>query len=157
MTVVYFAFGSNMDPAQIRARCPSHRVLGVAYLQDHALCFPRRSPMRGCATAGLVTAEGDGVWGVLCALDETEMDALHEAEGYVPDRPDHENRHLLVGAEVRHGGPGGDVVTAFLYRAQPDGSSVLPSEDYIRHLISGAEHHGLPVAYIRALRSIETA
>jgi gamma-glutamylcyclotransferase (GGCT)/AIG2-like uncharacterized protein YtfP len=155
--VIYFAFGSNMDPAQMRARCPSHRVLGVAYLEDHALCFPRRSPARACATAGLSAAEGKGVWGVLYALDETEIDALHEAEGYGPDRPEHENRHVLVEVEVRHGGPEGDVVTAVLYRAQPDGSDALPSEAYMRHLISGAEHHGLPQAYIRALRLIETA
>lgn len=155
--MIYFAFGSNMDPAQMRARCPSHRVLGVAYLHDHALCFPRRSPTRACATVGLVAAEGNGVWGVLYALDETEIDALHQAEGHVADRPAHESRHLVIEVEVRHGGPEGDAVVAFLYRAQSDGSSALPSEDYMRHLISGAEHHGLPAAYIRTLRSIETA
>lgn len=155
--MIYFAFGSNMDPAQMRARCPSHRVLGLAYLEDHDLCFPRRSPSRACATAGLIAAEGRGVWGVLYALDETEIDVLHEAEGYVPDRPEHESRHLLVEVEVRHCGPEGDAVAAFLYRAQPDGSEALPSEDYMRHLISGAEHHRLPAAYIRTLRSIETA
>jgi AIG2-like family len=155
--VIYFAFGSNMDPAQMRARCPSHRVLGVAYLQDHALCFPRRSPTRACATAGLVTAKGDGVWGVLYALEETEIDALHEAEGYAPNRPAHQNRHVLIEVEVWQGGPGGHAVAAVLYRAQPDGSSVLPSEKYMQHLISGAEHYGLPAAYIRTLRAIETA
>ncbi len=154
--MIYFAFGSNMDPAQMRARCPSHLVLGVAYLRGHTLCFPRRSPVRACATAGLIAAEGGGVWGVLYALDETEVGALHAAEGYGPDRPEHENRHLLVEVEVRHGGPEGDAVAAFLYRARPDGSDALPSEAYMRHLISGAEHHGLPRAYIRALRSIET-
>jgi gamma-glutamylcyclotransferase (GGCT)/AIG2-like uncharacterized protein YtfP len=155
--VIYFAFGSNMDPVQMGARCPSHRVVGVGYLHDHALCFPRRSPARACATAGLLAAEGRGVWGVLYALDETEIDALHEAEGYWPARPEHESRHLLVEVEVRRGGPDGDVVAAFLYRAQPDGSDALPSEDYMRHLISGAEHHRLPQAYVRTLRSIETA
>jgi hypothetical protein len=48
-------------------------------------------------------------------------------------------------------------VDAFLYRAQSDGSGTLPSEDYMQHLISGAEHHGLPAAYIQTLRLIETA
>jgi hypothetical protein len=147
--VIYFAFGSNVDPAQMRVRCPSHRVLGVAYLQDHALCFPRRSPSRGCAATGLVAAESHGVWGVLYALEETEIDALHQAEGFVPDRPHRENRHLLVEVEVRHGGSEGDAVA--------DGSGALPSEDYLQHLISGAEHHGLPAAYIQTLRLIETA
>jgi AIG2-like family len=153
--MIYFAFGSNMDPAQMAARCPGHRTLGAAYLPGYDLCFPRRSPSRRCATAGLV-ATGSGLWGVLYQLEERHALALHAAEGYVPDGPAHENRHLLVEVEVRHGGPQGRALPAWLYRACPDGSSARPSAGYMRHLIQGAEHHGLPAAYVETLRSIET-
>jgi len=155
--MIYFAFGSNMDPVQMAIRCPGHRVLGAAYLPGYALCFPRRSPSRRCATAGLMAAVERGVWGVLYELEEIHAAALHAAEGYIPDGPVHENRHLLVQVEVRHGGPEGEAVVACLYLARPDRSGARPSADYLSHLIRGAEHHGLPEAYVESLRLIETA
>ena len=38
--MLYFAFGSNLDPDQMRARCPAHQVVGMAVLRDHKLIFP---------------------------------------------------------------------------------------------------------------------
>ncbi|MGB2933386.1 MAG: gamma-glutamylcyclotransferase family protein [Methyloceanibacter sp.] len=75
--MIYFAFGSNMDPEQMKVRCPSHDVLGRAYLLDFDLCFPRRSPKRGCGTAGIVPSAGKIVWGVLYALTESDLPGLH--------------------------------------------------------------------------------
>ncbi len=46
----YFAFGSNMDVAQMARRCPGAQAMGRATLTDHRLVFrgrwtpsPRRS------------------------------------------------------------------------------------------------------------------
>ena len=154
--MIYFAFGSNMDPAQMQTRCPSHKVLGCAVIPDHRLCFPRRSPIRGCGTAGLAPAAGQGVWGVLYELSEADLPRLHQAEGYAPGRPAGDNRHDFLEIEVRHEVPDGQKVRAFIYRARPDQSGAAPSADYMKHLIEGAEHHALPEPYIRLLRSVET-
>lgn len=154
--MIYFAFGSNMDPEQMRARCPSHRVLGPAYLPGHALCFPRRSPRRRCATAGFAAAAGKGVWGVLYELGDGDLPKLHEAEGYAPGRVAALNRHDFVPVEVRRGGTEGETIRAFTYCARPDGSGAIPSRDYLDHLLRGAKHHGLPRAYVAALQSIKT-
>jgi hypothetical protein len=153
--MIYFAFGSNMDPAQMTARCPSHKVLGRAFLPDHELCFPRRSPKRDCGTAGLSRAKGGGVWGVLYALDEADLAKLHQAEGYSPDRGAGQNRHDYIEIAIRLEGPKGEEVSAFTYLARPDGSGAAPSPDYVRHLIKGAEHHRLPGAYVAKLKLIE--
>jgi hypothetical protein len=155
--MIYFAYGSNMDPVQMLRRCPGHRVLGRAFLLDYALCFPRRSPVRQCATAGITRAIGEGVWGVLYALDAGDQTRLHVAEGYVRGGPAGLNRHTIEFVDVRSGGPEGATVTAYTYLARPDASGALPSEDYLGHLLRGAEHHRLPQDYVAKLRSIGTA
>jgi hypothetical protein len=155
--MIYFAFGSNMDPRQMAARCPSHRVLGRAFLADHDICFPRRSPIRRCGTAGLVRVAGEGIWGVLYRLEAFDLERLHAAEGYSPIGPAHRSRHDFVAVEVRRGGPDGETIAASTYVARPDGSGATPSMDYMRHLIEGAQYHALPDSYVRRLRAVATA
>jgi len=152
--VIYFAFGSNMDPQQMSERCPSHEVHGRACLPDFELCFPRRSPKRKCATAGFAPAEGEVVWGVLYELDERDTANLHRAEGYVPGRAAGENRHNLEEIQVRLDGLNGKAIAAFTYVAYPDELGAEPSGEYMDHLISGAQHHGLPEAYLVRLVAI---
>jgi len=152
--MIYFAFGSNMDPGQMAERCPAHRALGRAVLPGHRLCFPRRSPVRSCGTAGLASAAGHGLWGVLYELAESDLVRLHAAEGYAPGRRAEENRHDFVEIEVRLGSVEGKTLRAFTDIARPDKSGAVPSADYLPHLIDGAEHHGLPNTYVALLRSI---
>ena len=155
--MIYFAFGSNMDPRQMAARCPAHRAIGRASLADHRLCFPRRSPVRHCGTAGLLPAGGHVIWGVLYELAGSDLVRLHAAEGYAPGRRAEENRHDFVEIEVRLDSASGTKMRAFTYVARPDNSGAAPSADYLRHLIDGAEHHGLPNTYVAQLRSVAAA
>jgi hypothetical protein len=154
--MIYFAFGSNMDREQMKRRCPSHKVLGRAYLSDFDLCFPRRSPSRGCGTAGIRPAKGAGVWGVVYALEASDWASLNDAEGYWPGGSPENNRHIIEQIEVRQGGPDGAVISARTYRAQPDGTGALPSPAYMRRLIDGAIQHDLPQAYVATLRAVRT-
>jgi hypothetical protein len=39
MTRTYFAYGSNLDERQMRARCPEAALLCRATLDNHALVF----------------------------------------------------------------------------------------------------------------------
>lgn len=156
IVAVYFAYGSNLDPEQMRARCPRHRILGRAWLPGYRLCFPRRSPKRGCATAGLELCMGAGVWGALYELTRGDRAALHAFEGYRPDGPPEHNRHMVKQIEAALGGPGGDAVIAYTYLAVADDSGALPSPDYLGHLIRGGRHHGLPEDYIATLHAIAT-
>jgi hypothetical protein len=154
--MIYFAFGSNMDPQQMRERCPSHELRGRACLPDFELCFPRRSPSRECATAGFTPAEGKVLWGVLYELSDKDAASLHEAEGYVPGGASEQNRHNLEEIEVRLDRLSGEAVAALTYVARPDGLGAAPSREYMDHLISGAQHHRLPKAYLVRLLAIRT-
>ena len=41
LTQTYFAYGSNLDAAQMRARCPSAKLLGAAILDGYRLRLRR--------------------------------------------------------------------------------------------------------------------
>jgi AIG2-like family len=155
--MIYFAFGSNMDPQQMSERCPSHKVRGRACLLNFELCFPRRSPKRGCATAGFAPAEGEVVWGVLYELDRKDAANLHKAEGYVPGRAAEKNRHNLEEIQVRLDSVDGETVVALTYVARPDGVGAVPSQEYLDHLISGAQHYRLPKVYLVRLMAIRAS
>jgi gamma-glutamylcyclotransferase (GGCT)/AIG2-like uncharacterized protein YtfP len=80
--VLYFAYGSNLDDEQMRARCPSARVVGRATLPGHALTFGGFSHRWGGAVASVLRAKGAAVPGVLYALDPGDVRALDRFEGH---------------------------------------------------------------------------
>ena len=57
----YFAYGSNMDPIQMKSRCPSAKVIGVAKLPHYRLAFPVWSNTRQCAVGSIAPAAGEDV------------------------------------------------------------------------------------------------
>ena len=38
--MLIFAYGSNMDPVQMRQRCPGAETVGSGVLRDHRLVLP---------------------------------------------------------------------------------------------------------------------
>ena len=80
-TVLYFAYGSNLDEAQMRARCPSARRAARALLPGHALAFGGFSHRWGGAVASVVRARGREVSGLLYAIAREEVALLDRFEG----------------------------------------------------------------------------
>jgi cation transport regulator ChaC len=153
--VIYFAYGSNMNPGQMAERCPEARTIGVARLVDFCLCFPRISRARNCASAGIEPRAGSAVWGVLYDVPEVDVPVLNYHEGYEPSGPVTQNRHILREVKVLRMG-GSEPVKAMTYFAVPDGTAALPSAAYMATIIDGALYHGLPKAYIAALERVRT-
>ncbi len=81
-TVLYFAYGSNLDDAQMRARCAGARVVTRAVLPNYALVFGGFSHRWGGAVASAVRAKSARVEGLLYALDAADLRALDRFEGY---------------------------------------------------------------------------
>lgn len=148
---LYFAYGSNMSRRQMHARCPDHECLGIAVLKDHALCFPRHSPIRNCGVAGLEETQGAEVWGVVYRLHDRDLAALDRREGYDPAKSPYENRYNRTTILVLMGGEAFECLTYF---ARPEPGAHVPSADYLRTIIEGAEENSLPQHYVRALRLI---
>jgi len=141
-TFLYFAYGSNLLTARLKARCPSARKAGNAILPR----FRLRWHKIGCDDTGkcdvVFTANpGHAVHGVAWAIQRSEMPALdfHEEldTGYyacgVP---------IVIGSRRR---------MARTYRAIPIDPELRPLDWYKRFVVDGAREHRLPEHYIARL------
>ncbi len=153
--MIYFAYGSNMNPGQMSLRCPEHRTIGIARLDNYRLYFPRFSRSRNCASAGIEPVSGNAVWGVVYEIPPGDVVVMNHHEGYDPEGPVAANRHILRDVSVRQPGQAGPL-EAKTYFAVPDGTSQRPSAAYMHTIIDGAVYHGLPKAYVAALESVRT-
>lgn len=152
--MLYFAYGSNMDPEQIRARCPDAQVVGIGFMTNHALCFPRRSVKRNCGVSSVAPCEGQNVWGVVYRLSDQDLAVLDANEGFRSDRPTELNSYNRVTVVVQVD----DIPTEMLtYVAVPQENAPRPNAAYLKHIRDGARHHGLPASYLRYLDDITCA
>jgi cation transport regulator ChaC len=150
--VKYFAYGSNLDQVQMAQRCPGARLIGPAQLANHRMCFPRRSPVRGCAVASLEPHKGGVVWGVVYELEDDDLKRLDAREGYDPVNPSAINRYCRVDVIVHRAD--GEKVEAVAYVAVPEENPGRPSSNYLKHIVEGAVAHSFPDDYIESLRAV---
>ncbi|MGV1793567.1 gamma-glutamylcyclotransferase family protein [Rhizobium sp. A37_96] len=146
--MLYFAYGSNMDPQQMSERCPSAEVVGIGYLPDHCLCFPRLSKNRGCGVSSVEPSPGRATWGVVYRLTKEDLASLDKSEGYKSERHEDQNSYNRVPVTIVID----DTPTkACTYVAVGQANAPLPSLEYLKHLREGARHHHLPADYCRSL------
>jgi len=151
--VLYFAYGSNLDPDQMRTRCPGHRVVGVGALHDHRLTFPRWTERWEGGAASIQPAHGPVVWGVLYELDDEDLAALDRAEGFhAPGDPHNAYERETMSVELVRPADGSIPrrVRAQVYVARP-ANPAPPSRRYLDTIVRGARHHRLPAEWIEAL------
>ncbi|MEF0943022.1 gamma-glutamylcyclotransferase family protein [Rhizobium sp. BR 362] len=142
--MLYFAYGSNMDPDQMIERCHDAKLIGLGYLPDHILCFPRRSKNRGCGVSSVTPKIGHDTWGVVWELSDKDFASLDSNEGYRRDREPSANAYNRRTIKINLNGEWMDADT---YLASPQEGLHLPSLAYLDQLRNGATHHGLPEAY----------
>ena len=127
----YFAYGSNLNVAQMAQRCPDAFDPLPATLADHDWLINER----GVATVEPV--DGAEVHGVLWQVSDSDLDVLDSAEG-VPVR--YRRDSLVVHTE--HGPR-----QAWVYidhRVEPG----APRPGYLERVIDGARHHDLPQRWL---------
>ena len=78
----YFAYGSNLDPGQMRRRCPTAVPIGPARLLGWRLVFGGHSRAWGGPVATLVRGAGDRVAGLLYELSRADLAELDRFEGH---------------------------------------------------------------------------
>src|SRR5690242_17987929 len=76
-----FAYGSNLDLAQMRARCPRAERIETAVLRGYRIAFHGHSMRWGGAVATLVRTPGATVLGVLYRLSQHDLARLDRFEG----------------------------------------------------------------------------
>lgn len=145
----YFAYGSNLDPRTFLGRRGMRpRDAQVAMLVDFRLTFdlPVGPGERG--VANLLPAPGDDVHGVVYEISPAQAVHLDRTEG--APRSYHRT-------DVELCTPAGERLQAFTYVSPHRSEGRKPSQRYMALLLRGAQHHGLPRAYLARLREFELA
>jgi gamma-glutamylcyclotransferase (GGCT)/AIG2-like uncharacterized protein YtfP len=150
MPIEYFAYASNLDPAVMAERCPSHTTIGPAYLEGYELAFTRRSRRSGTGVADIIPSPASEVWGVLYEIDDRCLELLDRKEGigWAYER-------IKVPVRLKDDGSIHHAQTYTVLAKEP--SPVLPSPAYLDRLISAAKLRGLPDAYVTNLYAFKDA
>lgn len=80
--MLYFAYGSNMNHAQMKERCPSSKFVKAAYLENAKFVYDGYSRKRQGAVANIVACANDKVWGGIFEITDNDLSALDVCEGY---------------------------------------------------------------------------
>ena len=149
-TLWYFGYGSNMNRAIFHDR-RGMRPLEVrwGWLEGYRLRFniPVGPGERG--VANVEPAPGERTCGVAYRLTAEEADRLDRTEGV------HVGLYRRIPAEVRVEGAG--TLATFTYQSSRTIEGRKPSPRYMRLLLEGARHHGLPPEYVGFLERFELA
>jgi len=123
----YFAYGSNLSHAQMKARCSSSRFIGVGKLKNYRFVFDGYSRQWGCAVANIVPSENESVWGGIYELSDKDLQILdrHEGRGVRYNRKE-VGVSLLDGSNIN--------CSTYLRSAQEVGQ---PSKAYLKALRTG--------------------
>lgn len=147
-TNLYLAYGSNLNLAQMRYRCPDARVVGCTYLPGMRLVF------RGSQSGNYLTlAAGDSgdPRGVPCGvfeISERDQASLDQYEGY----PRFYRRDYVQTGEIFDVFTGRVVsssASAMIYLMQPGHLLGLPSGAYWRTCLQGYRDFRFDPAVLR--------
>ncbi len=156
MPRLYFAYGSNLDWEQMRARCPSAEFVCVAELKKHRLGFTRWSPSasRRCGVADVLPDEEKSVWGVVYRMHADDFITLDRIEGHDPQQEVKAGAYDRKETVVFENGKNGSTLKVELYQVHNPTQIYPTSTIYKGHLVRGARHWQLPADYIEFLEAI---
>lgn len=146
----YFGYGSNMNRAifcERRGMRPLKTCWG--WLEGYRLRFNIPVGPGDRAVANVEPGPGARTCGVLYLLTVEESDRLDRTEGV------HAGLYRRIPVEVVVEGQG--QVATFTYQSSRTAEGRKPSPRYMRLLLEGARHHGLPPEYVKLLESFELA
>lgn len=147
----YFAYGANMNAAQIGARCVRPVVVGIAKLPHYCLAFFGYSKIWDGAVETVVPAVNQEVWGVIYELTVADWERLDACQDV---RLDGTGTYFHFPDRVTD--TAGNTHHVLLYKKDILKEQQLPSRQYLDFIIQGALARGLPADYIEALRRLES-
>lgn len=135
---LYFAYGSNMHPEQMKHRCPAAIKLGVGRLRDWEFLINDR----GVATIN--KREGARVLGVVYEVTRLCVAYLDVYEGVASGR----YGKFCLPIEIRDSR---GLWTCLTY-VDPTTEPGYPRKGYLEKVVDGAVRNGLPRVYVRELK-----
>ncbi len=141
----YFAYGSNLSVARLRARIPEARVVCVASLAGYRLAFHKRSLKDGSGKCNAFQTgdSGDCLLGVVYDIPPAAWPGLDAIEG-----PGYERRIVTVARPV------GSLMQVQTYIGILLADGLRPMDWYKRHVLLGAREHDFPQSYLEAIAAV---
>lgn len=138
--ILYFAYGSNLSQARLRARAASARRIGTYYLPEHDLRFHKRgTDGSGKCDAYYTGSEADRVYGSLFTLTLADKSALDAVEGLGAG---YNEKTVTIHADSAQS------EQAVTYVATDIRENLQPYSWYWHHVSVGAHEAALPDGYI---------
>lgn len=137
-TAWYFAYGSNMNRAQMLTRAGQIFEEHEARLENYEMLFNKKA-RGGTGEANVHPASGKTVHGVLYKIPDAAFRSMDRYEG----APVHYRR---IEVAVTEGA--GRKVNAQVYIATKIEKGLRPAPHYLQKIIEGAKEHALPQEYI---------
>jgi gamma-glutamylcyclotransferase len=138
VTILYFAYGPNMNQEKIRTKVQHIRFLKRVYLKDHKFVYDGLGDtLKRKSFANIIEKPGSVVWGALYEVYDTEVCSLDEVEGY----PFYEKKTVEVKDDH------GECFNAVIYWRKCK-SPATPSREYRKVIVQGAKDCKLPAEYI---------
>lgn len=147
---LYFAYGSNMNPARLEARGIPPRFVSRAHARGYTLGFPRRL-RDGGGVAGMLPAADGVVEGVLYLMSDEHFKTLDKYEE--APRAYFRTPLIVTVAASPNDIPIVPRLCVVTYEAVA-GSAAPPAPDYLGHMITGARFWHLSPHAIGRLESI---
>ena len=131
---LYFAYGSNMDLAQMEARCDAPTLMGIAFLPHHRFVFAGTSPNRENMGVGSMRPDPHHqLAGVIWSISDDDLNALDAREGY----PSRYQRELMTVRDLQ-----GQNHRAFVYFKDEKIPLNPPCQSYLLQVLKAYEYHG---------------
>lgn len=127
---LYFGYGMNTDPEQMRMRTGQPVAIGRGMVRDHAFRFALH--------ADVYPKIGTDVYGVLWEIDDEALKALDNREGY----PYYYDRKRVTVES------GGTTYDAWMYYMTPGHPERVPSQGYYDMLVRGYTTFNVPMTQI---------
>ena len=139
---LYFAYGSNMNVAQMKERCPNNiEAVGPAKLENYEFGFDSRG------YANIRSKQGEYVWGFVWEIGESCISSLDRYEGY----PNIYDRKEVVVKSSQE-------LNAFVYIQPESEFGGMPQQEYLdSKIIPGAIENGLPDQWVNKLENISAS
>lgn len=143
----YAAYGSNLDPARMRAYCPHSPMIGVGWLEGWRLTFAGEDSIgwEGAVTT-IVESPGDRVFVALYDVHPRDAAQLETVEGIKSGT----YRKITVRVATLEG----DIPAwVYVFNGYEGG---LPTSWYLTEVANAAQSAGAPDDYVSDLRSRPT-
>ena len=142
MKKYYLAYGSNLNVAQMRWRCPDARALGTATIEDYRLLF------KGSKTGSYLTIEpqeGAQVPVAVWEVSEEDEKRLDRYEGFPTFYYKKELELTFTGIKTGKKRKR----KCFVYIMHEDRPIGIPSRSYVETCIEGYRDFGFNLKYLK--------